>query len=161
MFAKDCSKTTGLRSACRSCESSRYYVNNTREKRQSYRRANPVKTITAWLTKGAIARAKEKNIPCDIDLDYIRSMVGKNAEFASHCPAFGTTLDWSCGNSSKKGPRPNSPSIDRIAPERGYVKGNIKIISFRANQIKSDASPSELKLVAAYCSKAIVDSLEF
>jgi hypothetical protein len=56
---------------------------------------------------------------------------------------------------------PNSPSIDRIDPERGYVKGNIKIISFRANQIKSDASHQELKLVAAYVGRELVNSLEF
>ena len=32
----------------------------------------------------------------------------------------------------------NSPSIDRIIPELGYVRGNIQIISFWANRIKKN-----------------------
>ena len=39
----------------------------------------------------------------------------------------------------------NSPSLDRIIPELGYVPGNIKVISSRANSMKNDASP-ELQL---------------
>ena len=163
-FSKNPSTPDGLRSNCRKCDAQRrkqWWKNGGAEKQQSYRKANPVQRITSCLVTGARRRAKNKNLPFEIDLDYVRSMAGENAEFASHCPVFGIALDWSCmrGNGSK--PLPNSPSLDRIDPERGYVKGNVKIISFRANLIKSDASPSELKLVAAYCSQALVDSLEF
>ena len=49
--------------------------------------------------------------------------------------------------------RDNSPSIDRIVPELGYVKGNIVIISWRANRIKCDATPEELKMISEYVSK--------
>lgn len=41
-----------------------------------------------------------------------------------------------------------SPSIDRIIPSRGYVHGNVWVISHKANTIKSDATPVELMLVA-------------
>lgn len=41
----------------------------------------------------------------------------------------------------------NSPSLDRIDPKKGYIKGNIRIISNRANRIKSDANYKELYLV--------------
>lgn len=175
-FSRKKSSSDGLRNSCRKCEAKymeqwrenggkekkrQWYNNGGKEKRQSYVKANPVKVITNCLLKGARRRAKEKNLPFNIDLDYVRSMAGENAEFASHCPVFGVALDWSCMRNNGGKPLPNSPSLDRIDPERGYVKGNVKIISFRANQIKSDASPSELKLVAAYCSKALVDSLEF
>lgn len=40
-----------------------------------------------------------------------------------------------------------SPSIDRIDPSKGYVKGNIRIISFRANQVKSNSSLDEMEKV--------------
>jgi hypothetical protein len=70
-------------------------------------------------------------------------------------------LEWSChrGNGGKV--LPNSPSIDRIDPARGYIKENIWVISHRANQIKSDASHEELKLVTKAVGEAIVNSLEF
>ena len=43
-----------------------------------------------------------------------------------------------------------APSIDRIEPERGYVKDNIQIISGRANRLKADAYPEELRRIADY-----------
>jgi hypothetical protein len=39
------------------------------------------------------------------------------------------------------------PSIDRIRPEFGYVTGNVRLISFRANSLKSNATLYELRLV--------------
>jgi hypothetical protein len=42
----------------------------------------------------------------------------------------------------------NSPTLDRIDPSRGYVKGNVQIISKKANQIKSNAYLFEIELLA-------------
>lgn len=39
----------------------------------------------------------------------------------------------------------NSPSLDRIDITKGYIKGNIKVISCRANTMKNDASLDEIK----------------
>ena len=43
-----------------------------------------------------------------------------------------------------RGPRDNSPSLDKIVPELGYVPGNITIVSSKANRLKSQQSPEEL-----------------
>jgi hypothetical protein len=45
-------------------------------------------------------------------------------------------------------PLDNNPSIDRIDPSRGYVKGNVEVVSLLANRIKSNASPSDIMKVA-------------
>lgn len=34
---------------------------------------------------------------------------------------------------------PDSPSLDRINPKRGYVRGNVQVISWRANMLKSNS----------------------
>lgn len=152
-FAKDASRNDGHQRYCKTCS------NSLRVKRDQL---NPVQKHTCRMLSSARSRAKEKNLPFDIDLDYVRLIVGKDAEFASHCQIFPKiALDWSCNRGN--GPRalPNSPSIDRIDPTRGYVKGNIWIVCHRANAIKSNATHEELKLLTKAVGKAIVNSLDF
>lgn len=58
------------------------------------------------------------------------------------CPVLGIEL-----NVTERGRmRPDSPSLDKIDPTKGYVPGNVWVISWRANRMKSDASPTELRL---------------
>jgi hypothetical protein len=163
-FSKNPSTSDGLRSSCKKCEAQyrkEYLKNGGLEKYRIYAKANSVKVITSSLVSKAKARAKDKNLPFDIDLDYVRSMVGENAELAFHCPVFGIPLDWSRIRNNGNRALPNSPSIDRIDPARGYIKENIWVISHRANTIKNDATHEELKLVTKAVGEAIVNSLEF
>jgi hypothetical protein len=61
------------------------------------------------------------------------------------CPLLGVPLQ-----AAQRVQSPNSPSLDRVDPIRGYDPGNVWVISYRANAIKSDATLDELKrLVAA------------
>jgi hypothetical protein len=41
----------------------------------------------------------------------------------------------------------NSPSLDRIIPSLGYVKGNVRIISNRANRLKNNGSSEEFEIL--------------
>jgi hypothetical protein len=35
---------------------------------------------------------------------------------------------------------PQSASLDRIKPDRGYVRGNVRVISYKANTLKNDCT---------------------
>lgn len=50
----------------------------------------------------------------------------------------------------EKWSHPQSPSVDRVKPELGYVRGNVRIISWRANRLKCDATVGELKALLIY-----------
>ena len=41
----------------------------------------------------------------------------------------------------------SSPSLDRIDNKKGYVKGNVQIISRKANQIKNNATFEEFEMI--------------
>ena len=62
------------------------------------------------------------------------------------CPVFGIPLAAPTGE--KSGPQDNSPSLDRIRPALGYVPGNVRVISYKANRIRNNGTFVELMQVA-------------
>jgi len=70
---------------------------------------------------------------------YLREIAPKK------CPVFGKKLITGEGQSHDW-----SPSVDKIIPSKGYVRGNIQIISYLANKMKQDASPKQLKQFAQW-----------
>ncbi len=63
----------------------------------------------------------------------------------SHCPVLGVRLKTSSGRAG-----PNSPSLDRIDSSKGYVPGNVVVVSWRANEVKKDASLEELERICSF-----------
>ena len=61
------------------------------------------------------------------------------------CPVFGVPFD--------KRYKPRSTSVDRIDNSKGYIKGNIQIISGLANAMKNQATPAELLRFAEWIKK--------
>lgn len=73
-------------------------------------------------------RAKRDNLPFNITQEYIRSIWPKD----NKCPIFKTIFKSGLINKN------TLPTIDKVVPKKGYTKGNVVIISFRANYLKSD-----------------------
>lgn len=91
------------------------------------------------MLKAAKERAKKAGVPFELTESDIL--------IPSYCPVFGVKLERALGS---KGAGPNSPSLDRIIPSRGYVPGNIVVISFRANAAKGDLAADELVALAEF-----------
>ena len=153
----------GRRSICRDCE---HLIQNTperiarRRELELARRTNPeyVKkrntkdrervhsnelSYRKSMLRSAKARTLKFNLDFNIDLDDI--------VLPKVCPLLNIPLSI---NSSNKD---YSYSLDKIDPKKGYVKGNVWVISFRANKIKNDASLSELELLTSNLRKYIAN----
>lgn len=73
----------------------------------------------------------------------------------SHCPVLGMALDYPDrpGARAGQGHRENAPSLDRWDNTKGYVPGNVFVISYRANTLKNSATYAEILKVAKYLSR--------
>jgi len=105
------------------------------------------KSRSAWLLKRPMyvamarvkKRAKETGLPFNI--------TDADLPVPEFCPVLGIRLEFNHGK-GKTGPTDSSPSVDRIRGHLGYTKGNVRVISNRANRLKSDATAEELRLIA-------------
>ena len=100
-------------------ESHKLYYENNREK---------------CLLQKARQRARKKSLPF--------SLTEEDIVIPDTCPVLGIQLFSGEGVMCD-----NSPNLDRIIPEKGYVPGNVRVISQRANRIKSNATAEEIRLV--------------
>ena len=83
-----------------------------------------------------------KGIPFTIELSEI-----EQPEF---CPILGIKLNYAWGGKAGHLRDPAKATIDKVVPELGYVSGNVFIISWRANKLKSDMTFEELEKIMNY-----------
>lgn len=81
-------------------------------------------------------RAQRKGLALDLTVEDI--------VIPERCPLLGVKL---APRGSPLSKRDLCPSLDRIRSSLGYVKGNVWVISFRANRIKCDATLEELEIL--------------
>lgn len=88
-----------------------------------------------------IFRNAQRN-PATIDLPFNLDFKHIYENLPEICPVFGIKLDYSPGKGIRQD---NSPSLDRLYPDKGYVDENVSVISWRANRIKNNSSLEELE----------------
>lgn len=167
-FTKRARSKDGLSSCCRECKKKSrnkerdalsnklWYQKNKDRRRQvhkAWQESNPGKkeastaawrrTEAGWISRmlaNARSRAAKKGIPFSIGKDDLKPLM------VSHCPALGIELVYH----NAGGNRYDSASLDRIVPSLGYVPGNIAVISYKANRMKSDSTEEELWMLAQW-----------
>lgn len=108
-------------------------IDKRRAEKRNYMLANPERHMFL----AAKGRAKRKGIDFNLDINDI--IIQKE------CPIL--KVPYIRGT---KGNYSYSPSLDRIDNSKGYIKGNIQIISSLANTMKNSASTDELIQFAKY-----------
>ena len=103
-----------------------------REKQKQHVAENPEKYVVYEARK----RARKFDLECTI--------TPQDIVIPEFCPILGLKLER--GKVDKN--RDNTPSLDRIVPESGYVPGNIAIMSYRANRIKNNGTADEHRRIA-------------
>ena len=128
-FSSDKSKKDRLHGHCKKCKA------QDQQKRTNCNQEKNLLTV-------AKARAKKKGLDCNLE--------EQDIIIPAKCPVLGIQLKRNTGGKCNS---PNSPTLDRIDNDKGYIKGNVQIISWRANKIKADACLAELHKIVAYMEK--------
>lgn len=112
------------------------------DKIKEYAKSWWMKNPTQSNYNAILRRCKQDSIPCDLtsrhDLPPIPDV----------CPILGIPLEHR--KDGIKGPTPNTPSVDRVNPSLGYVKGNLRYISHKANRLKSNMTRDQLQSLLDY-----------
>ena len=103
------------------------------ENRRKKKMENPLPIL---LTSAKV-RAKKQGL--DFDISGVDVCVPKT------CPVLGIPLFVSTKKACD-----NSPTLDRIDNTKGYIKGNVIVVSYRANTIKNYATTVELEQIAKF-----------
>jgi hypothetical protein len=127
LFGKDKRTHDGRLTLCRACD-----------KRPSVRAwavANPERALLVpvkW-------RAKQLGVPFNLEASDI--------VIPEFCPILGVRIARPCRGAKRSR---YTASVDRIIPGLGYVRGNIQVVSVKANMMKQDASLEELQAFARW-----------
>jgi hypothetical protein len=107
----------------------------------------PIRFRAQTLRSGIVERSRERGLPFDSDyftVDRLMSWLANDPR----CECCNCTLD--VGFKFDRVVRDASPSLDRMVPELGYVKGNVSLICWRCNRIKGIATADDLERVAVW-----------
>jgi hypothetical protein len=163
-FYKNKSSRDGYSSQCGKCnnEQNKLFAKNnpeiSRKRNLKYRlkhseeiiqkdRIRYIKDFKKIMLSHAKGRAKRKKLPFDMKLE--------DFEIPEICPIFGINIEIGAG---KRTVQLNSPTLDRIIPEKGYVKGNIQVISHKANMMKNCGSLEEMIKLGEFAKKLLEEA---
>lgn len=160
-FNKNVQAANGMSTYCHPCSTERGKVTHAanKEKSNAYSRewhhsnkeeahakekarrlANP--ELTLW----RLARTRSQRQGTEFNIEVSDIVI------PSICPALGIPIIYN----PMKDVRPDSsPTLDRVDQTRGYLKGNVQVISMRANRLKADMDEDTLRMMIAYVEESL------
>jgi hypothetical protein len=105
------------------------------------RRSNIKLGLPHRIFQQARNRAKKLDVPFTIKFS--------DLTWPTHCPVFDTKLNYAIPNRRKLNASAQ-PSLDRFNNKRWYVKGNVRVVSMKANTHKGNLSAAELRSLVRY-----------
>jgi hypothetical protein len=159
LFSKNRATRDGYQGYCKACSkavrdkdrASKYYqenkeyfkqkkrdeLNSRRDEINLKRKKSRESNLEKRMFSSAKERAKRKGLDFNIELSDI--------VIPKLCPILGIELF-----KGETKVRKNSPSLDRIDSTKGYIKGNVQVISNLANTMKNNATEKELIAFSKY-----------
>lgn len=110
-----------------------------KEKMREYDIQRRLKDPVGSLLRGAKKRANLKKIEFSITKEDLGPL-------PEYCPVLKIKLQYSQIGRQQ----PDSASLDRYDNSKGYIKGNVNIISLRANELKRDGTHDEFLKLTKY-----------
>lgn len=142
-FYKNKDNPGGFQAICKECHNKLVVNFRKSDTGKEQRFKNDVKNKEKLLLSAAKTRAKKYGLEFDITIEDIGTI-------PERCPVFEEIV---LIRDNRGGYRDDSPTLDRIDNTKGYVKGNVIIISMRANQIKNSGNANEHRKIADYIDK--------
>jgi hypothetical protein len=101
------------------------------------------------ICSGMRERAARLGLPFDQTIFAIQYMA-ERLRRSPRCECCGHDLDIRFRESGPRRFINRTATADRIIPAKGYTRGNVAILCWRCNNLKRDARPEELEVVAAW-----------
>lgn len=102
---------------------------------------SPEGTVTVLLNY-ARDRARRAGVPFDLDREFVRSKLA-----AGLCELSGLAIQRVSPGAYRV--HPYAPSLDRVDPDLGYVKSNVRLVCFAVNRARSDWGDEVLLTIAS------------
>ena len=105
--------------------------------RAKWIKADPIRQML----KKARSSANARGLEC--------ALTPEDINIPKHCPCCQRELSFNTARWKS-----NSYSIDRIDSTKGYIRGNVAVICYRCNMLKSNATADELSMIAKWIRSA-------